>query len=62
MVTKGLIQCDCIMTGPLQVKDNSSPCNVTWHRITVQEVESVKEVFSPQAIQQMFKLGFNDRK
>ena len=49
------------LTGPLQVKDNSTFSNVTCHRITVRE-ESTKEVFSPQAIQQMFELDFNNRK
>lgn len=50
------------LTGPLQVKDASTHGNVTCHRITVREVEPVKEVISPQAIQQMFEMDFNDHK
>jgi len=50
------------LTGPLQVKDVSTHGNVTCHRITVREVEPVKEVISPQAIQQMFEMDFNDYK
>ena len=50
------------LTGPLPVKDSPIPDNVTCHRITVREVESIKEVVSPQAIQQMFELDFNDHK
>ena len=50
------------LSGPLYVENVSSPGNVTCHRITVREVESVKQVISPQAIQQMFELDFNDHK
>ena len=50
------------LSGPLYVENASSPGNVTCHRITVREAESVKEVISPQAIQQMFELDFNDHK
>ena len=50
------------LSGPLYVENVSSPGNVTCHRITVREAESVKEVISPQAIQQMFELDFNDHK
>ena len=50
------------LSGPLYVENISSPGNVTCHTITVREVESFKEVISPQAIQQMFELDFNDHK
>ena len=50
------------LTGPLQVRGTPCPSNVICHRITVREAESVKEMISPQAIQQMFQLDFNDRK
>ena len=43
------------LTGPLHVKDISSPSGVTCHRIMVRELESVKEVVSPLAILQMFE-------
>lgn len=47
---------------PLQVQKSSHTDNISSHRITVREVESVKEVVSPQAIQQMFELDFSDHK
>lgn len=50
------------LTGPLHVKDSLNPSNVTCHRIKAREVESVKETVSPQAIQQMFELDFNDHR
>ena len=50
------------LTGPLYVRDTPNPNNVICHRITVREAESVKGTVSPQAIQQMFELDFNDRK
>ena len=50
------------LSGPLQVKNRSYPGTISSHRITVQEMESVKEIVSPQAIQQMFQLDFNDQK
>ena len=50
------------LTGPFHVKDTLNPSNVTCHRITVRGVELVKETVSPQAIQQMFELDFNDHK
>lgn len=50
------------LTGLLHVKDAPNPSNVTCHRITVREIETVKEVVSPQAIQQMFELDFDDHK
>ena len=49
------------LTGPLHVRDTPNPSNVICRRITVREAESVKEMVSPQAIQQMFQLDFNDR-
>lgn len=48
------------LTSPLQVKNPLYSANISSHRITVQEVESVKEIASPQAIQ-MFELDFNDQ-
>lgn len=36
------------LTGPLHVKDTLNPSNVTCYRITVREVESVKETVSPK--------------
>ena len=50
------------ISGPLQVQKSSNPANISCHRISVREVESVKEVVSPQVIQQMFELDFNDHK
>ena len=44
------------LTGPLKV----SPVNVICHRISVREKDSVKELLSPQVIQQMFELDFTD--
>ena len=50
------------LTGPLHVRGTPNPSNVVCRRITVREAESVKEMISPQPIQQMFELDFNDRK
>ena len=50
------------LSGPLQVKNRSYPGTISSHRITVQEMESVKEIVSHQAIQQMFQLDLNDQK
>ena len=53
---------DQTLSGPLQVQKSSHTDNIGSQRITVREVESVEEVVSPQAIQQMFELYFNDRR
>ncbi|KAK3752530.1 hypothetical protein QZH41_005142 [Actinostola sp. cb2023] len=50
------------VSGPLHIQPQatSQGCNATSHRITVQELESIKEVITPQSVMTMFELDFND--
>ncbi|KAK3726857.1 hypothetical protein QZH41_010519, partial [Actinostola sp. cb2023] len=50
------------VSGPLHIQPQatSQGCNATSHRITVQELESIKEVITPQSVVTMFELDFND--
>lgn len=48
------------VNGPLQV-DLQSSSFFNSNRITVKEVESIKEVMTPQSVLTMFELDFNDR-
>ncbi|KAK3737369.1 hypothetical protein QZH41_002291 [Actinostola sp. cb2023] len=49
------------VSGPLHIQPQatSQGCNATSHRITVQELESIKEVIT-QSVMTMFELDFND--
>lgn len=50
-----------MVTGPLQVITKLSANKVTANRITVREVENVKEIITPKALLNLFELDFNER-
>ena len=48
------------INGPIQVKFNSENQTLVCNRISVQEVETVKEIINPDSILRMFEMDFNE--
>ena len=48
------------INGPIQVKFNSENQTLVCNRISVQEVETVKEIINPDRILRMFEMDFNE--
>ena len=47
--------------GPVHVTTELAKNKVTTHRITVREVESVKEIITPKSLLSLFELDFSER-
>ena len=48
------------VSGPLQVTTETSTNKVTVNRIVVREMESIKEIVTPNSLLKMFELDFNE--
>ena len=48
------------VSGPLHLSSKPSTNKVTVNRITVKEIESIKEIITPKSVLQMFELDFSE--
>jgi hypothetical protein len=49
------------VSGPLQINSDGTTGKIPFNRVSIREVETVKETFKPEAVLRMFELDFNDR-
>ena len=49
------------VSGPVHVTTEPATNKITAHRITIREVESVKEILTPKSVLNLFELDFSER-